>query len=744
MPANQTVASATAPAPAQQPPQASDGFDAAALSQWAHNAVGAPQPGQAQAQPSDATGFSANDLSSWVHSVASQPAKAAAPAPKQPYALPDNPLGNAAAGVLGEAKGAFDMAVGGPGQFLAHAAASVYPSSWPGHQFLENQQNIADKGQQDREQAFNSLTRNAPIAGESGELAGNVIGAMAFPQKDAAEGGNLINRALAAGKTGGAIGAATPVQQDGNYWTQKAFQIGAGGLGASLFTPVVEGATALAGGAANKALSIGNRVINWFKGAPDDAVAAVAKDASPVLKAAVQKAVASGQKLDPAALGRQVQADSLPVKMTLTPGQAKQDPILFSNEMNTRSANPSLVYHLNEQNNQLIQNLNQVRDVGAPAAGAPDTITAGENLIKSGKDLLDAQDAKTSALYQKLADANGGNLPMDGVSFVDNAEAALKRQMKGAFLPPEISKIMDGVKDSGSMSFENFENLRTILAAAGRKADRAGDGNAEGAVSIVRDALENTPITSDVQGVKDLADQARSSAKYGFDLVRDNPLLKQVASGTAKDTRVIANHVLNASKSALSNLIGVFKDDPFALQTIKAGAINGLKDAAAITRDSGNVSQSGLNDAIEAMGPKLDVVFSPQEATTIRNIGDVARHVQLAPKGAFVNSSNTDVANLARSIGAKAVDHLTGTPAGTALNAGATRLLGNSGRRAAMRGLTSDTGAITSPSPASVYLSDVMPRQAARAATIPIATMLAHGVPQAESQLVPPKRAKRP
>ncbi len=134
---------------------------------------------------------------------------------------------------------------------------------------------------------------------------------------------------------------------------------------------------------------------------------------------------------------------------------AKQDPVMISNELNLRSKDSPIPYLLDDNNKALIQNLNHIRDVGSPDAAVTDHIMAGEYLIRAGQKVIDAKNAETSALYKKLADANGGNLPMDGKTFVDSADAALNKNLRGYFVPKEIRSIMNEVKEHG-MTFERF------------------------------------------------------------------------------------------------------------------------------------------------------------------------------------------------------------------------------------------------------------------------------------------------
>lgn len=560
-----------------------------------------------------------------------------------------------------------------------------------------------------------------------GTITGSLPAAF-IPVGKVAEGTNLVGRLIAGAKSGAlggmAAGALQPVtDQDSNYWLQKGTQTATGGIIGGIAQPVVGGAVRALGGAANSALNAARPLVSKLTGSSEP-IAAYFSNASPEFKQAVQTAAAQGKRVNPEALSRQVEADSLPVPMSLTPGQATQNPMQVSMEMNLRSKNPAMVQKLNDQNNQLIQNLDHVRDTGAPDAIAPDHITAGETLINSAKNVLDAQDAKTSALYKQLQDANGGSLPLDGQSFAIKANEALGQNMKGAFLPPQVQGILEKFQTGEQpMTFENFENLRTILGAAARGAT---DGNTRGAINTVRDTLENMPMTSDTEGVKAIADAARASAKQGFDLVRNNPSLAAIDSGKAVADNFVQKHVINASKENLVNLATALKDDPVALQTMKAGVVNYLKHQA--VGQTGNFSQSGYNKGLQALGPKLDVLFSPEEAQTLRTVGSVAKNIQLQPKGSFVNNSNTDVSNLARQgsgMVAGALDRATGTPIGSVLHGLASDAINKKAAANQLRELLSPLAGVTSPSKAEIMVNQHLPVIGGKIGSIPLSAIAA-------------------
>lgn len=370
-------------------------------------------------------------------------------------------------------------------------------------------------------------------------------------------------------------------------------------------------------------------------------------NASPELRAAIAN---EKGPIDSETLGRHLEADSLPVPVSLTKGQATQDINQLSAEQNMRGKAPALAQRFNEQNGQLIQNADAIRDSAAPDVTATNHIENGQSLIDAYKAKDAALSADISQKYKALEDANGGQFPVDGPSFVDAANQALAQKMKASFLPPEVRSLMDGIKSGDQpMNFQNFEELRTTLAAAARKAERAGDGNQAMAVSLVRNSLESLPMTAETAAIKPLADAARSAAKARFDLLGTDPAYKAAVNDTVAPDDFIQKFVVGGKQGNLQAMKSNLADDPLAQQTISSGAMNWLKSKAGIdTRtNTGNFSQAGYNKGLSELAPRMGEIFTPETAQQVQTLGNVARYTQAQPRGSYVNNSNTFVAQAA-------------------------------------------------------------------------------------------------
>ena len=343
------------------------------------------------------------------------------------------------------------------------------------------------------------------------------------------------------------------------------------------------------------------------------------------------------------ALERHVEADTLPVPVRLTRGQATQDVNLLSDEMNMRGKNPELANRFNEQNGKLIENMNAIRDKAAPDVFGVNHIENAETVINAYKALDDTRTADISAKYKALKDAAGGDFPIDGKQFAANAERMLGKELKTDFLPPALAKQLDRYKNGETMTFEQFEAMRTNLASEMRKAERSGDGNAKAAASIVRTALEDLPLSGDAANLKPLANEARSAAKARFDMLKKDPAYDAAVNDVAPD-KFINKYIIGGNKRDLEALTAQLGKGSEGHQAVSAAVVNYLKDKAGVINDNGNFSQAGYNKALRQLDPKLLELVDGETAQQLKALGNVSRYTQAQPRGSYVNQSNTFVA----------------------------------------------------------------------------------------------------
>ena len=347
---------------------------------------------------------------------------------------------------------------------------------------------------------------------------------------------------------------------------------------------------------------------------------------------------------------RHIEADSLPVPVRLTEGQATGDIVKLSNEQNRRGKDPELAQRFNEQNGLLIENLNEIRGNAAPDAYGTKIIENSQGIIDAYKTIDTARSEKITAAYKALENANGGQFPIDGITLAKNAETMLGKKLKTEFLSPSIKSQLERFKSGEPMTFENFEAMRTNLAAEIRKAERSGDGNAAMASSIVREALEQLPLTGQAAAkLKPLADTARGLAKERFDMLKKDPAYKAAVDDAVAADKYLQKFVVNGVNKNIATMVNHLGKDSVAHQHMAAGTVNWLKDKAGIVDETGNFTQAGFNKALKQLDDvkNMEQIFTPDAASQLKTLGNVARYTQAQPRGAFVNNSNTLVGALA-------------------------------------------------------------------------------------------------
>lgn len=375
------------------------------------------------------------------------------------------------------------------------------------------------------------------------------------------------------------------------------------------------------------------------------------QQASPELQQTVSTAQAKGVPINKDALNRHVEAETLPVPVKLSEGQALMDPSIISEEMNTRAGKSARVSpeFYNQQGKALAQNLDVIRQSVAPDVQAVNPVQHGQVLVDSYKAMDAAKQADIGAKYQALRDANGGAFPVDGAAFVSDADAALSKQLKSEFVPPSIASQLGKFRDGSTpMTYENFEALRTNLAAAARQAERAGDGNAAAAVSTIRQSLESLPMTGETAAIKPLADAARSAAKARFDAIKADPAYKASvnddagvgeASPLADD--FVRKYIVGGKRANIQQMRQNLADDKLAQQTIPAATVDYLRKQAKADVESGRFNAATYNETISNLSPKFDTVLDPATAQKLQQVGNVAKYTTIQPKGSYVNNSNT-------------------------------------------------------------------------------------------------------
>jgi len=387
------------------------------------------------------------------------------------------------------------------------------------------------------------------------------------------------------------------------------------------------------------------------RGTSADAAPPSIADATPAFQQAVADLEKKGTPLPAAVQAKYLEGDTLDVPVKQTQGEVTGDPVLLSNEKNGRGGAKPLVdpSFYNERGKAMGANLDVQRQAVAPdIPGDLHPAEAGQTLVDAYKNMDAPVKADISAKYKALSNANGGQLPLSGKDFMAAANQALEANNKGAFLPPEIQRTLAPYQDGGPMTYNNFENLRTILASAARKASAASDGNAAQAISTVRDSLESLPMTAETSAIKPLADAARNAARQRFQNIESDPAYKAavndaVPSGTPSPLAddFVRKFIINGKGSNVSNMAQNLAADSLAKQTMGAAGIDYLKKQAGWNPESGTFAAKSFSNGMGQLGPKMDSLFPARTSQQLGQLNKVATRAAMQPAGSFVNNSNT-------------------------------------------------------------------------------------------------------
>jgi hypothetical protein len=381
--------------------------------------------------------------------------------------------------------------------------------------------------------------------------------------------------------------------------------------------------------------------------------------ASPELQTAAKTIVSQGQQINLKALENQVKAEQFGMK--LTKGEALQDLGLLSEEYNSKKTDPDMADHLSNRNPKLAQGFQDIRAQVAPDVYEPDPIKAANIALED----LVQKDASSKSIisknYKAAADANGGELPLNGKDFVEQAELQLKNTGPNLYryVPPKIQGILDELKTTGNMSLNDFEFYKTLFDNERRLAERQGDKTTALAISKVLQGLESTPMSEASAPVKALYDTARQSAKQRFDLIEKNPAYKAAISDTRTPDEIAQGVLHPAANKFLDNfyssktpevnikrLVNLLGQNSEAHQGLNAAIIDKIAQFSGVKGGANDVvSQAALNKQVRSVyQTNLPSMLPPEGLQRLHDLADVAALTEHVKPGTYSNVSGTAIA----------------------------------------------------------------------------------------------------
>jgi hypothetical protein len=366
--------------------------------------------------------------------------------------------------------------------------------------------------------------------------------------------------------------------------------------------------------------------------------------ATPELQAALSSI--PPKKVNLPTLQRHIEADSLPVPVRLTEGQATGDIVKISNEQNRRGKDPDLAQRFNEQNGQLIENINEIRKNAAPDVYGTKTIENSQGIIDAYKSMNDVLNQSINDKYQALRDAAGGQFPVDAPKLLENIKGKLQKELLSNEAPKGQFTELERLAKDNNMTFEDYLSLRRNLGDIARTAE---DGPTRKAAGYMIEELEKLPLQESASRLKPLADQARKAARDRFQMLEKDPAFKAAVDDSVPADKFIDKFVINGINKNINTMVQHLGKDSPAHQHMAAGTINWLRDKSGIIDEKSNFSQKQYNAALKKLDDvnNLHEIFNPAAASQLKTLGNVANYTQFQPRGAFVNNSNTLVGAMA-------------------------------------------------------------------------------------------------
>lgn len=537
-----------------------------------------------------------------------------------------------------------------------------------------------------------------------GEIASGLADTVGLPKPDTSQERVVGDATRLLAGTGGVLGASRAVAQlpgmvgsvgagmAANPTAQMTGAVGAGTMGglsregggnemqqagAALIGGVAGG---MVPGAANAAVNAGKRLFNQLTPQQMDVqisnvlqragmdYSQVPERARQSLRNQMQDALRAGQELDPAAVRRLAEFQT--IGATPTRGMVTQDPVRITQEMNLAKIGATssdgglqgLARVQNQNNTRLIDVMNE------SGANRGDPFRAGQQTIGAiqGRDADMA--SRVTSLYQQARDTSGRAADLDRVAFSTRVSELLDDAMVGGALPKDVESMVNwiannakpqGMHGSIPMPFnvDIAEQLKTRIATLQRN---TSDGSARHALGLVRQALDETPLMSaptvnpgnlpSVPGTVppspmqlgqesiNAFNEARNAARQRFGWQESARPIEAALNGAQPD-KFVENFVIRGSVADAS---AVARNAP--AEEVKTAILSHLKDKAlnGAADEVGKFSQSAYNKALNQIGDrKLALFFTPEEVNQLRTVGRVASYMQNQPVGSAVNNSNS-------------------------------------------------------------------------------------------------------
>ena len=452
---------------------------------------------------------------------------------------------------------------------------------------------------------------------------------------------------------GGAGAAAQPVVNEtaqGNFWTTKGIQTGAGAAAGAIATPAVSKLTQAVVPKVNAFVGkiAGTRELELAQASleTEKLIAQALREAGQSaddlpqgyltkLRQQVFASLKAGKKLDAATVMRA--DDFRELGIAPTKGQITRDATQFATERNLRGAQDvgrPLMDRFTSQNEALAERLNQ----GVPR----EAFQAGDLLSSTLKSADKSMQTRVSAMYRAAEQEAGkdASVPLQGLAqdaaniverFRDKVPAGVRERLASYGL-------FKGVQTRVYSPEEADDLIRLINEHVGN--DRA--------TNTALDKLRQAVKRSMTEGaVDDVFAPARAAAAKRFQLQDLIPALDDAAQGRTAPDDFVRKFIVNGKAKDVQGMAELLRQtNPEAANEARKQLAAVLQRAAFGENPAGDkiFSPERYAKVLRNIGTeKLSAFFSPGEIAQLNRVGRVGAYINATPTAAPVSTSNSGV-----------------------------------------------------------------------------------------------------
>ena len=360
----------------------------------------------------------------------------------------------------------------------------------------------------------------------------------------------------------------------------------------------------------------------------------------------IAKTAGGLEKLDPAALTRQAQLQSLDRPVPATRGQLTRDPVQLRNEGNvsaTDAGKPIRDIH-QEANAALIENLDILRGQQKSLAASPEQV--GQSVQGAARAKLDAQKAEVSRLYKEAKEKGDLQAPASIKPLAKLVIDSVNKEHLGW-----VRSWLKGREGKGpNATLAELEDLRQTAVAdamdGGTKGyyagkviaaiDQATEGVGGNAYKAARAARKKQAMEFEEQG--GVARLVENKSRTDRAVALEDTWRKTVLGGSIEDLAAVKRTLLTGGDAATR------KAGFQAWRDLRAQTIQHIKDQATqgvsrFSDGSPNVTAASMERAIKSVGPeKLNALFGPGTVAKLNQIMEATRTVKTEPPAGFKGS----------------------------------------------------------------------------------------------------------